>query len=423
MVVPPDPRLVRRNFMLGVVNGLLVGLGEALMDPTLVQVAFVNHLSASPLLVGLVVPMRDGIWYLPQLWVSSHLQSQPHKLPYYARMSVVRTASLTLLCVAALTMRNPVWLLALYFVCYGLYALAAGLSGLPFLEIVSKTIPPRQRGLYFAWRLTLGGLMALGASAVVRWMLAQPAGLTFPRNFGVLFGMGAAALGLAMFFLQRTREPPDSETPPSVPVSHQFRRALSLVRGDANYGRFLTMRGALMVGGAASPFLAVFAQGQLSAPPEMVGIYLAVVSGVGLLANILYGRYSVRLGNRRMMVIATALGLVMSALVLGFVLLAGPLGIRGMSAALCLLPAYALLSAREAGIGVAGYSLLMDIAPAAERSVYMGFTNSVLGIILFSTALSGVVVEQWGFLALVGVTLAAYMVAMWAALTLREPAP
>ena len=82
MVVPPEPRIVRRNFTLGVLNGLFVGLGEALMDPTLVQVAFVNYLSASPLLVGLVVPLRDGTWYLPQLWVSSHLQSQPHKLPY-----------------------------------------------------------------------------------------------------------------------------------------------------------------------------------------------------------------------------------------------------------------------------------------------------------------------------------------------------
>ena len=256
----------------------------------------------------------------------------------------------------------------------------------------------------------------------MRWLLAQPAGLVFPRNFGVLFGLGTVALGLAMFMLQRTREPPDSETPPSVSILHQFRRAMRLVRGDANYGRFLTMRGALLVGGSASPFFAVFAQRQLGAPPEMVGGYLAVVSGVALVSNMLYGRYSVRLGNRRMMVLATALGLVMSTLVLGFVLLAGPLAIRGMSAALCLLPIYALLSAREAGIGVAGYILLMDIAPPAERSIYMGFTNSILGIILLSTALSGVVVEQWGFIALVAVTLAAYILAMWAALTMRDAA-
>jgi hypothetical protein len=423
MAISSNPRTVRRNFQFGVVNGLLVGLGEALLDPTLVLVAFVNHLSASPLLVGLVVPLRDGAWLLPQLWVSSHLQSQPRKLPYFARMSVVRVTCLGALCLVTLTVRDPVWLLAVFFGAYGLYALTAGVGGLPFLEVVSKAIPPRQRGLFFAWRLTLAGLMALGASGVVRWLLAQPAGLTFPRNYGVLFGLGTLALGGAMFMLQRINEPPDYETRPPVSFFSQLRRAVILVRGDGNYLRFLAMRGALLVAGSASPFFAVYVQRQLGGPPEMVAIYLAVVSGVGLVSNVLYGRFSERLGNRRMMVLATGLGLLMSALVLGLGLLAGPLGIRGMAAALCLLPVYALLSAREAGIGVAGYSLLMDIAPPAERSVYMGFTNSILGIILLSTGLSGLVVEHWGFTALVGLTLIAYLMALWAALTMRDAAP
>jgi hypothetical protein len=123
------------------------------------------------------------------------------------------------------------------------------------------------------------------------------------------------------------------------------------------------------------------------------------------------------------MVLATSLGLAMSALVLGVALFAGPLGVRGMAASLCLLPVYALLSAREAGIGVAAYSLLMDIAPLAERSVYMGFSNSLMGIILLSTGLSGFVVEWWGFAALVVVTLLAYLVALWAALTMRDGVP
>jgi hypothetical protein len=423
MAISHDPRIVRRNFRLGVLNGLLVGLGEALMDPTLVLVAFVNHLSGSPLLVGLVLPLRDGSWFLPQLWVSSRLQSQPRKLPLYARMSVVRVVGLGLLCVAGLTLRDPGWLLAVFFAVFGLYALAAGLSGLPYLEVVSKTIPPRQRGLYFAWRLTLGGLMALGASVVVRWMLTQPNGLTFPRNFGVLFGMSTVALGLAMFSFQRTREPPDVETYPPVSLVSQFRRAMGLLRGDANFRRFLTMRGALIAAGSASPFFAVFAQQQLGAPTEMVGVYLAVVSGVGLVANMFFGRYSSRLGNRRLMVVATGLGLTMAIWVLGVALLAGPLGVRGTAAALCLLPVYTLLSVREAGIGVAAYSLLMELAPPAERSVYMGFSNSILGLILLSTALSGFVVQYLGFAALVVLTLVAYLVALWAALTLREVMP
>ena len=70
----------RRNFTLGVMNGLLYITAETVMDPTLVMVAFLSHLTNSPLLLGLVLPIRDGAWSLPQLWVSGYLQSVPHKL-------------------------------------------------------------------------------------------------------------------------------------------------------------------------------------------------------------------------------------------------------------------------------------------------------------------------------------------------------
>jgi hypothetical protein len=89
----------------------------------------------------------------------------------------------------------------------------------------------------------------------------------------------------------------------------------------------------------------------------MVGIYLAAVTGMSLVANLLYGRFSMRLGNPRIMVLASSLGLALSLLVLSLALLARPLGILGTSAAVALLPVYAPMSARDTSIGVAGCSL------------------------------------------------------------------
>ncbi|MEK6574531.1 MAG: hypothetical protein AABZ58_09495, partial [Chloroflexota bacterium] len=60
----------QRDFWLGVLNGLFFLLGETLIDPTLVIATFVSHLTASALWVGLIVPLLDGTWFLPQLWVS-----------------------------------------------------------------------------------------------------------------------------------------------------------------------------------------------------------------------------------------------------------------------------------------------------------------------------------------------------------------
>jgi MFS family permease len=427
MPVPTDHQLsvsaTRRNFQLGVLNGLFMGLGETLMDPTLVLAAFVSHLTASPFWVGLVVPLRDGAWYLPQLWVSGHLQSQPRKLAYYGQMGLLRMAGLALLCLAAFTLRDPAWLLAALFVAFGLYALASGFSGLPFLEVVSKTVPPRRRGLFFAWRLTTGGLLALGASGVVRALLGEGGPLAFPHNFGVLFVLSSVFIGVGMWVFLLVDEPPDRETQPRVSVGAQLKRALPLVRADRNFQGFLIMRTAFLLGGCASPFFAVYVQQRLGGPLEMVGVYLAVVTASGLVSNMVFGRLSARVGNRRIVVFTAALGLVMSVLVVALAGLAKPLGLSGMAAAECLLPVFALMGAREAGLGVAAQSLLLEIAPPAERSVYLGFTNSVLGVVLLSTGLSGVVVERFGFMALIWLTLAAYGVGLLAALAMKEAPP
>jgi hypothetical protein len=419
---PPSPAEARRNFRFGVLNGLFVFVGETLLDPTLVQAAFVSRLAASPLWVGLVVPLRDEAWFLPQLWVSSYLQNQPRKLPYYRRVALLRMGGLALVCLAVFALRSPGWLLAAFLASYGVYAIASGLAGLPFLEVVSKTIPPRQRGLFFAWRLTLGGLFALAAAAAVRWLLAAQSPLAFPYNFGALFIGGACMLTVGMWMLPLINEPPDQRTSPPVPFFAQLRQALPLVRVDRNYRRFMVLRVSLLLAGSASPFFAVYVQQQLGGPPEMVGVYLGVVTASGLISNILLGRFSMRLGYRQVLAMSATAGMVLSTGVLSLVGLAAPLGLRSMAAAVCLLPVYVLTALRDAGIGVASHSLLLEITPPGQRSLYVGFTNSVLGITLFSTGLSGLVVERLGLAGLVGLSLAAYGLALWAALTMKDAA-
>ena len=415
-------QVVRRNFQLGVVNGLLFLLAETLMDPTLVLVAFVSHLTHSPLLLGLVVPLRDGSWFLPQLWVASYQQRQPRKLRLYNRMAVVRVVGWTLLATSVFIIKDSRWLLAAFFLAFGTSALAAGFSGLPFLEVVAKTVPPKRRGEFFAWRQTVGGLAGVGASFVVRWLLDEQGPLAFPYNFGVLFALGllSASLGLAAF--ARVVEPPDRPAPQRVPLLAQLRRARQFVRADSNYRHFLFLRSALMVAGAATPFFAVFVQQQLGGSLSMVGVYLATATGSSLLANISFARFSARLGNRRTLLIAAGMGLVMTARVLALVLLAGPLSLSGRAASLWLIPVFVLSGIRESGIGVAGQSLLMDIAPPAERSLYMGFTSTWLGVVLLATGGSGLIVARFGFGALIVLAFAASLFALYAALRVEEVA-
>jgi len=409
-----------RSFQLGVANGLLFTLAETLTDPTLVLVAFVSHLTQSPLWLGLIAPMRDAGWFLPQLWLSGYVQTLPRKVGMYRIWAAVRVVAWGAMAIAPFILRDANRLLIAFFLTFGLYALAAGFCGLPFLEIVGKTIPPQQRGLFFAWRITLGSLAGIGGSALVRWLLDAQSPLAFPYNFGLLFAIGwvFATLGLIAFSL--VPEPEEKSTRARASFVAQFNQAMQFVQRDSHYRRFIWLRIALSLGSASTPFFAIYVQHHLGGPLEMIGLYLAVFTASNLLATIGLGRLSVRWGYRRIMAVGALAGVGLTGLVVMLALLAGPLGLTGGLVGWLLIPIFALVGVKEAGVGVAAQSLLLEIAPRTERTLYLGFTNSLLGIVLLGTGLSGVLVTWLGYTALFGLTLAASLLAVQVVWQMRD---
>lgn len=409
----------QRNFWLGVVNGICFVLGETLIDPTLVIAAFVSRLTQSAVWVGFAAATLDYAWFLPQLWVSGYLQSQPYKMPLYRQTAVVRAVAWVILTAAIFLIREPGWLLLVFMFTFSVAAIGAGLSGLSFLEIVSKTIPPHERGMFFALRLTLAGVMGVGASAVVQWALGDQSLLAYPGNFGALFAVATLLFFCGWWAFLQVREPPDSSVLPRASFAEQLHRAFHFLRADANFRRFLWLRSALMIAGAAVPFYAIYVQQQLGGTLGMIGVYLGVFKVSNLLANLYLGRVSARWGYHRLMQVATGAGLLMTVMVLGLVGVAATAGVSGWAAAWWLAPVFAVNGIRESGLGVSGQSLLLEIAPQSERSLYLGFTNTFLGLILFFASLSGVIVETLGFPALLVVTFLAYLAAADAARRLR----
>jgi MFS family permease len=120
-------------------------------------------------------------------------------------------------------------------------------------------------------------------------------------------------------------------------------------------------------------------QKELGGPSEMIGIYLSVTIASNLVSNILFGRLSFNRGNRSVLVVAAMGGTLMSGLVVLLALLAKPLGISGTAAAYWLIPVFVLSGIRGTGIGVSSNSMLLDITPPGDRSLYIGFTNTILG--------------------------------------------
>ncbi len=416
-----DPHL-RRNFALGLLNGAMFNFAEALMSVDTVLTWFVQQLGGSNFLIGLVGPMRDAGWFLPQLFVAHRLQREPRKMPIYRRMAFLRTLAWSVWTLATIVLAaNFPALLAVFFVAYGANALASGFAGLSFMDIVAKTIPARRRGTYFGGRLFLGSLLGLAASGLVTVMVAEDNPTPFPMNVAALFVLAWIAAIIGLFSFAFVKEPDGEVRDEADTMSSHVRRAARLPRQNENLRFLLIARVMILLSYIAAPFYSVYSINVLHAPVSILGVYVGVRTIVSLAINPVWSRLSDRRGNKVVMQLATACGVVMLAWALFAPLVAEGVHAEADIIAYLFVPVFALMGLYETGVGIGAVNLLLEIAPGNDRAIYVGLTNTVLGIAYFSTIASGLLVDALGYRGVFLIALVLLSVGLWALSRLQEP--
>jgi MFS family permease len=419
--VATDPHL-RRNFALGLLNGAMFNFAEALMSVDTVLTWFVQRLGGSNFLIGLVGPMRDAGWFLPQLFVSHRLQREPLKMPIYRRMMVVRAVAWFIWTAAAIVLAaNFPALLAVFFVAYGVNALASGFSGLSFMDIVAKTIPARRRGTYFGGRMFIGSLLGLAASGLVGVMVAENNPTPFPLNVAALFIIAWVAALIGLFSFALVKEPDGEVRDEDDTLTSHVRRAARLPRQNENLRYLLIARVVILLSYIAAPFYSIYSINVLHAPVSILGVYVGVRMIVSLVIYPVWSRLSDRRGNKLVMQLATACGVVMLAWALFAPIVAESVRADASVIAYLFVPVFALMGLYETGVGIGAVNLLLEIAPGNDRAIYVGLTNTVLGVAYFSTIASGLLVDAVGYRGVFALALALLLTGLWALSRLQEP--
>ncbi len=411
---------MRRSFALGIFNGAAFEFAERLIDPPLILTWFVSQLTVSNLLIGLVSPLGQACWLLPQVFVSARVQRMQRKMPSYRLAAATRTVAWLMLVAAVWLLQDPRLLLISFFLLYATARLASGLGGLAFFDVVAKTIPARRRGSFFAWRQLLGGILGLGAGWIVTLILGHP-DLAFPHGHAVLFLLYCAVIVPAMVAFIVIHEPPGATITESVTPEQQLRRAGRLIREDRVFRRFMAIRLTLGLASIALPFYGIYAKNVLGAPEEMVGMYIAVRAGAQLFFNLPWGRLSDHHGNRLVLRLMTLNRALMALLALGLLGLVGAFHLQGSWLPYLVLPLFFLDGAIRPAEMMAGSNFLLELVPEAERPLYLGLGNTMLGVIVILSGLGGLLVDLAGFSGLFSATLGLCLLAyLWTA-GLPEP--
>ncbi len=412
----------------------------AFADSSTVLPAFIHKLSGSDLLVGLTGSMMTAGWMWPQLLMSNLLEHRPRKMPFYALgMSVRVLAWLAVFCcTVTIGERNPMLLATSFLGLYFLSSSAMGVSTLPYMDIVSKSIVPQCRARFFSLRQLYGGFFAIWVGFLVRAVLGDESDFTgilggitqifktltmyfigsicnietdlgFPYNYAFLFICSVAAAFLSFVSFLGVREPIHPVQATRQPISQHLKQGPHFLQTDANYRRFILFRVFAHFSGMASPFYIPYALKQLGFSEATIGFFIVSSALSGVVSNTAWGYVGEKYGVRWVLIITA--GMMGIPPILAFSSGILPISLQ--------MPAFFLIfivgGILGNGMMVGFMAYMLNIAPPRNRPTYIGFMNTLLMPVSFAPVLGGLLAPyigyRWLFALSIGICFVAFRIA------------
>ena len=228
----------RRNFSIGVLNGVLVLIGMAFIHPVYVLPVLLWKITGLRAFAGLILCVSLLGWNWPRMWVSHHLEGRPYGMPVYKLGVVLRSATYLLLVFAVFSLRwGTGWFQAvLIIVLYFAYRSGIGVAAVPFFELVCKTVPVNWRGKFFGTRRVLGGIAAVLAGLLVKKLLGS---FPYPQNYFWIFFCGLFGIIIGPILFTFVKEPKGDPLPRTPSFRQHIVKARNILATDSTFRKLV----------------------------------------------------------------------------------------------------------------------------------------------------------------------------------------
>ncbi len=396
---------IQKNYILGIINGVLFNFAEALMGPKTVLPMLISTLTNSSFIVGLASAMLPALWFLPQIFVASFLEGKPYKkfmyiYPAYARF-------IAMLSMSILIFLHPPFILPALLILLFIYALAGGLGGVSFMDIVGKTIAPAKLPSFWGWRQAVGGIMAAGGGFIVKYVLATK---DYPYNYSILFFLSAIIIAFGLSAFAFTEEPEDKCQEKNESFKSFLKSGKEIFKKDIQYRKLFFLRILINIAAALNPFYILFALRHNIINTSQAG-YLITAQMIGMiLSNIIWNYIAKKKSVREVLIFNSILYTLMPALIF--------LAIFNF---IFLYILFFMIGATSAATRIGYPSFLLSIAPHSKRPTYIGVMNTLTGPFFFFSMVNGFLIDVFSFTPVIILTIIAGLISLYIAFTLKDP--
>ncbi len=411
----------RRNLICLMVDSIAFGTAVAFINVNTVLPSFVNQLTNSALLVGLISTLMSGSWLLPQLIAANYLAGKPRKKTYVLLPAMLGRPVWWLLAMILLLVGNraSAWVLVAFFTGLVFFQGTDGMAAVAWFDIFGKSVPPVRRGRVIGISQLLAGIGGIGVGWLVGIILSA-GGPRFPYNYALLFFLAGIGLLVSLIAISLLREQVQGSPPDSQMEGNFLRRLWDVLRTDQQFRLVTGVRLLSGLGSMATPFYMIYGTNLLGLPPETVGLATSVQVMGGILASAVLGYLQERSGSRLVILYSTALAMGVPLLAL----LTQALAQQGVTLPL-LTAVYASIFVAigivNSSIMLGFFNFIMELAPPHENPTYMGLSNAFTGLLLFAPMIGGWLLETTSYTVLFALTVVGTGIGLVMALRLQEP--
>ncbi len=353
----------RRNFFLLVLDGATFSFAISLLSETTIIPAFVQALSHSAVLVGLVAATYAVGHYLPQV-VGAHLvRGRARRKPLLLAIVIAERVGILAIAVTAQLIGavDTGVVLAIFFIAFCGYAVTTGLIGPVYGDFVAKALT-RNRGWFYGIVQLLGGLLGFSSALFAQSILKANA---FPLGIQLCFWVCFGLSFFAILFVATLKEEPYPHVEPRPKLIATISEIPTILRADAGYRRYLLARAVLAFATLGVGFVAVDGLGTVLQPSDA-----ALLAAVFILSQAVLGFILGLVGNY--------LGWKVVVIVGGCLTIVGMIGAVLADSVVAYLAVFVALGGANAVTMLVDSNMSIELAPTAQTSLYLGTTSTLL---------------------------------------------
>jgi len=396
------------NHIKNILHGFFLSIGTTIAEPSTILPLIINYFGGSSLLVGFFAALLRGGAVIVQLFAAFHAQTYQLMLPYLRRVFFIRFLSWFFIGIAILFFGKDSPNLTLTSIGIGLFifSFSAGFAAIYFRDIMGKIFSHKFRGKTMAYRQFFAAVGGLVSGALAAWILES---FEPPYSYGYLFIISSFIMGFGYLAFSLVDEPIKKEVSKKEKSFKEFlHNSHTLLKADfalqTQIKTFLLAYGYLI----ALPFIILDAQQKIDLDGIAIGSLITTQMVGAMLSNFLWGKLSGSGLNR--LTAQISIFLQITAVILAF----------NASSLYEYMIIFFLVGGAIDGNRIASGNLILKLAPANKRPVYIALQMNIVSLGMFFSILGGVILHFLNYSVLYSSAIAILLFALYFSFKLKD---